>query len=152
MGANVFGITDTERIQLTENSLCGNNGFEGGLNNFSETYLDFGHDYSGVSNYTRDLILNDATAHVRYDYGGVTYSREYFTSYPDKVMAIKLSASESGKLSFTLRPTIPYLNEKKSGTVSAQGDTCLLYTSSVFPKSLDMDGAEIAVGFGTNSE
>lgn len=150
MGANVFGLTDTERIQLTENSLCGNNGFEGGLNNFSETYLDFGHDYSGVSNYTRDLILNDATAHVRYDYGGVTYSREYFTSYPDKVMAIRLSASESGKLDFTLRPTIPYRNEKKSGTVSAQGDTITL-SGRMHGYEVDFEGQYKVIPLGSGA-
>ena len=61
-GANVFGRTDTERIQLTEKSLSNPYGI-GGLNNFSETYLDFGH--TTVENYERGLLLNEAFAYVK---------------------------------------------------------------------------------------
>lgn len=133
MGVNLFGGTDKERIQITENSTQDSNSSIGGLNNFAEVYIDFNH--NGATNYSRDLVLNEGTAHVQYDYNGVNYKREYFTSYPDKVMAVRLSASEAGKLSFTLRPTIPYIteyrekpgdNRGKSGTVKAEGDTITL--------------------------
>lgn len=131
LGANVFGRTETERVQITENSLSNPyQSGQGGLNNFAEMYIDFNH--SNPANYTRDLVLNDAVAHVQYDSDGVTYNREYFTSYPDKVMAIRLTASQDGKVSFTLRPTIPYLKEghelnfNKSGAVTAAGDTITL--------------------------
>ncbi len=131
-GANVFGRTETERIQLTEKTLANpyritsSSPNTDGLNNFSETYIDFGHKTSVVSNYSRELDLNTAVSTVNYSYGGVTYSREYFTSYPDKAMVIRLDASGTGNLSFTLRPTIPYEQEYmnaagdrggKSGTV-----------------------------------
>ena len=47
MGVNVFGGTATERIQITENSLYdsteGRGLHRGGLNNFAEVYIDFGH-------------------------------------------------------------------------------------------------------------
>ncbi len=128
MGVNVFGGTATERIQITENSLYdseeGSGLRRGGLNNFAEVYLDFGHD--DTSNYERDLNLNEGVSHVKYAQDGVRYSRVYFTSYPDKVMAIRLSASKSGTLSFTLRPTIPFLDNSKSGSVVAKGDTITL--------------------------
>ena len=111
-GANVFGRTESERIQLTEKTLAnpyyadGKN--FGGLNNFSETYIDFGHTNSSVSEYSRELDLKTAISTVSYVYNGVTYNREYFTSYPDRALVIKLTASESGALDFVLRPTIPY--------------------------------------------
>ncbi len=128
MGINLFGGTETERIQITENSLYGKmepRGFKrGGLNNFAEVYLDFGHDTP--RNYQQELNLNEGVSRVSYEQDGVTYSREYFTSYPDKVTAIRLSASKAGALSFTLRPTIPYLNDDKSGSVVAKGDTITL--------------------------
>ncbi|WP_372807662.1 glycosyl hydrolase family 95 catalytic domain-containing protein [Pontiella sp.] len=129
MGINVFGGTESERIQITENSLYDwadkNSGFKRrGVNNFAEVYMDFGHTKPG--NYARELNLNEGVSRVRYELGGVTYSREYFTSYPDKVMVIRLSASKKGALSFTLRPTIPFLGDGKSGTVSAKGDTVTL--------------------------
>ena len=114
-GANVFGRTATERIQLTEKTLCNDYGSStynpGGLNNFSETYIDFGHNFDSVSDYSRSLDLNTAISSVSYVYDGVTFNREYFTSYEDYCMVIKLTASENGKLSFTLRPTIPYLQD-----------------------------------------
>ena len=129
MGVNVFGGIETERIQITENSLydwaAKNTGFKRrGVNNFAEVYLDFGH--KNVSSYERELNLNDGLAHVSYQHDGVKYSRECFTSYPDKVMAIRLNASKEGALSFTLRPTIPFLGDGKSGSVSAKGDTVTL--------------------------
>ncbi len=121
-GANVFGRTETERIQITEKTLSNpwqynyyneaTGQYEypdiGGLNNFSETYIDFNHTNSNVSNYNRYLDLETAIAGVSYDYNGVKYTREYFTSYPDKALVIRLDASSSGALGFTLRPTVPY--------------------------------------------
>lgn len=128
MGVNVFGGAKTERIQITENSLYDAVGPKGlrrtGLNNFAEVYIDFGH--NNPSQYSRGLNLNEGTSNVNYEYQGVKYSREYFTSYPDKVLVIRLSASKAGALSFTLRPTIPYLNEAKSGAVTAKSDTIAL--------------------------
>ena len=117
-GANVFGRTETERIQITEKTLSnpyyktgpdGETYSLGGLNNFSETYIDIGHKFSDVTDYSRWLDLETAISGVSYVYNGVTYSREVFTSYPDKALVIRLDASEAGKLSFVLRPTVPWL-------------------------------------------
>ncbi len=124
MGANVFGRTDVERIQITENSLC-NPGKGGGLNNFAEVMLRFGH--TEVRNYLRELSLDDAMARVRYEVDSVTYTREIFASYPDRVMVIHLTASKEGALSFTLNPVIPFIKESdagysKRGEVHAEGD------------------------------
>ena len=128
MGVNVFGGIEKDRIQITENSLYDWGPDRGlkrrGLNSFAEVFIDF--DHKKTSNYRRELNLNEGVSRVSYEQAGVKYSREYFTSYPDKVMAIRLNASEAGKLSFTLRPTIPFLGEGKSGDVSAEGDTITL--------------------------
>ena len=118
-GANVFGRVETERIQISEKTLANPwqkvqvvNGVTSwpevaGLNNFSETYLDFDHVSSDVSNYQRSLDLRTSIASTTYDYDGASYSREYFVSYPDQVLVIRLDAQD-GPLSFTLRPTIPF--------------------------------------------
>ena len=136
-GANVFGRTETERIQITEKTLMNPTSVKdsdgtwytiGGLNSFSETYIDFNHTNSDVTDYNRYLDLKTAISGVEYTYGGVKYTREYFTSYPDKALIIRLDADKDGKLSFTLRPTIPYEETHgafvgdgvtKSGTVTA---------------------------------
>ena len=112
-GANIFGRTEAERIQISEKTLTNPNEYiggnsVGGLNNFSETYIDFEHESDYVENYSRYLNLYTAVSGVEYMYDGVTYTREYFTSYPDKALVIRLDADQEGALSFTLRPTIPY--------------------------------------------
>jgi len=107
MGANIFGRTDTERVQITEVSLA--NPYPRGINNFAEVFFDIGHDESECENYSRDLVLNDATAHVKYTHKSVTYKREYFASYPDAIVAVNFTASEKGKISFTLGAETPYL-------------------------------------------
>ena len=136
LGANVFGRTETERIQLTDKTLANpyritsNSAYTDGLNNFSETYIDFGHKSSATSNYSRELDLRTAVSTVSYVYGGVTYTREYFVSYPDNAMVIRLSASSSGALDFVLRPTVPYEQEYMNSAGDGGGKTGTV-TSSV---------------------
>lgn len=55
------------------------------------------------------LKLNKAVAHVAYEHDGVRYEREYFASYPDNVIVMKVRSDKAGALSFTVRPVIPYL-------------------------------------------
>jgi len=57
-------------------------------------------DASTVENYRRDLDLATATAHVSYTTGGVTFTREVFASAPDQVIAVRLTASRPGQISF----------------------------------------------------
>lgn len=135
MGVNVFGRTETERLQITENSLS-NPYFRGptpgraGLSNFCECYLEFPHPFSEVTDYRRSLSLTDAVAHTEYHFGDVAYQREHFASYPDRVFVTRLSADRKGALSFTLRPQIPFVRPYletegdglgKSGSISVSG-------------------------------
>ncbi|CAG5068087.1 hypothetical protein DYBT9623_00815 [Dyadobacter sp. CECT 9623] len=53
-------------------------------------------------NYRRELSLNDAVASVVYTVNGVTYRREYFTSFGDDIGVIKLSADKPGNLNLRL--------------------------------------------------
>ena len=133
-GANVFGRTETERIQITEKTMQNPPTFfkdeipyfVGGLNSFSETYIDIGH--TNVSDYKRYLDLKNAISGVEYTCNDIRYTREYFVSYPNKALVIRLDADKTGALSFTLRPTIPYKQSfggyegdgvKKTGTVTS---------------------------------
>ncbi len=108
MGANVFGRTDIERIQITEKTLA-NEGLygKGGLTSFAEIYLDINH--YNPKNYQRALNLNEGVLNISYEQDGVQYKREYLANYPENIIAIKLSANKKGKISFTLRAEIPYL-------------------------------------------
>ncbi len=130
---------------------------EGAYQSFCEMKLDFNHDQSQVSDYTRSLDLNKAVSCVAYDYDGVHYDRDLFASYPDNVMVYKISASEKGKVSFVLHPEIPHKgiyegryngtannganHYGKTGTVVAEGDTITL------SGSLDHNGMKFAGKF-----
>ena len=110
MGVNVFGRVKEERLQITENSFS--NPYAkgcGGLINFLDLYLDFPHSFEETEGFTRDLLLNHATAGVGYMCGGVSYKREYFTSYPDRCFVSRITASEKGMVSFSVRPVIPFV-------------------------------------------
>ena len=113
IGANVFGRTDTERIQITDKTFHVDGPYRsgrGGLTNFLELYLDF--DHADFGEYRRSLNLHDAIAAVRYTSGGVRFEREYFVSYPDKVLVIRLTADQAGALSLRVRPEVPYVNAR----------------------------------------
>ena len=125
MGVNVFGRTETERLQITENSLANpatyDNAFRehhqrhpgkiAGLSNFCELYLDTRHPFDKVSDYRRSLDLKTGIARTEYTYDGVRFKREHFTSYPDRVFVSRLTADKQGALSFTARVALPGLGD-----------------------------------------
>ena len=87
--------------------------------------------HSGTSNYRRSLDLNTATATVRYDYGGVTYTREVFASAPDNVIVIRLTASQAAKISFTATVT----TLQPDNTITTSGNELILNARvSVMPR------------------
>lgn len=113
LGANVFGRTETERIQITENSLCNPfvsdkryPGGNGGLQSFCDLFIDFCH--KDAEDYRRGLDLETATAYTEYVCGGVKYERKHFASYPDKVLVTGLKADKEGALSFKVRANVPF--------------------------------------------
>ena len=53
-----------------------------------------------ASGYRRELSLDSAVARVTYEKGGTRFTREYFASNPDKVVAIKISAEKAQSLNF----------------------------------------------------
>ncbi|MBB3209527.1 hypothetical protein FHS27_005367 [Rhodopirellula rubra] len=58
---------------------------------------------SEVQGYRRELDLAEGVTRVSYALDGVSYTREYFVSYPDNVLVMKLAAHPAGNLSFDLR-------------------------------------------------
>jgi len=139
-GANVFGRTETERIQISEPSLSNpyytpktvkrKGSAAAGVNSFAELFVDLGH--LEVSDYIRTLSLEDAVSTVDYTCGGVRWHREAFASHPDRVFVLHLTADQPGAVSFTLRAVIPFLGEYtvepgdglgKQGTVSVTSDS-----------------------------
>jgi len=54
-----------------------------------------------VTDYKRWLDLNSGITSVQYTVNGTTYLREIFSSAPDQTIAIRLTASKPGSISFT---------------------------------------------------
>ena len=143
LGACTFGRLETERIQITENSMFNPYKFPigkrvmmcaGGLNNFAEIFIDFNH--SMATEYERSLELDTAESRVSYVYDGVQYRRTVFASYPDRVLVVRVECDREGALDAVVRAEVPFVgdfNEEegdglgKSGSVTDNGkDTIIL--------------------------
>jgi len=76
---------------------------------YSQSYLPLGdisikQDFHGFkpTAYQRDLDLQKAVAHTSFTINGVKYTREIFTSAPDQVMLVRITASKKGKLNLNI--------------------------------------------------
>ena len=75
---------------------------------FAEAYQPIGNlhvdcSHSGtVTEYHRELDLASATALTRYRVGDVAYERSAFSSAPDQVIVLRISASKPGQLDATI--------------------------------------------------
>lgn len=82
----------------------------------ADLWLDFDHSADPqAAAYSRSLDLSTAITTVEYTLDNVKYTREYFISYPDKMMVIKLCADQPRTLGFTVR-----LSSKLRHKVSAE--------------------------------
>lgn len=75
---------------------------------FSQSYAPLGSlsirfdNDSVVQNYQRVLDISKALSVVKYEADGIQYTREYFYSYPDKVLVIRVSSNKKASVSFNL--------------------------------------------------
>ncbi len=81
---------------------------------------------ASVTNYRRELNLNDAVTRMEFQRGGVTFKREMFVSAPDEVMVLRLTATKPGQLSFVTKLGRP----ERFATV-ADGKNGLLMTGQM---------------------
>jgi alpha-L-fucosidase 2 len=83
-------------------------------------FIDFpGH--GQAQDYRRDLNISKATASTTYKFGGVSYKREYFTSFASKVMMVRLTADRPQMISCKVR-----LQSPLSTGISVNGDELIL--------------------------
>jgi len=93
-----------------------------------KTYQAFGDlnlhflNHSSVSNYHRELNLKNAVQKVTYTSNGIQYTREYFVSNPDQIIAIRITADQKKALNFTLN--LDALHEAK--TIESGGNNLTL--------------------------
>ena len=73
------------------------------------------------STFYRDLNISDAVTTVRFNSGGVVFTRISFISYPDQVMVVRVKADKKGKLNFDTR-----MYSEQRFSVSAMADDYLV--------------------------
>jgi alpha-L-fucosidase 2 len=93
----------TEADNLVAKYLCNDSWMKlGGLSTIGSLILNF-EDHDGeIKDYERCLNLKNSTLVIKYKANGVTYKREYFCSYPDRILAMRITSDKSNSLSFSL--------------------------------------------------
>lgn len=66
--------------------------------------------HAAFTDYRRELDIAEAISKVSYVVDGVTYTREAIASFADNVIAVHLTASKPGMISFTASMTTPQPN------------------------------------------
>lgn len=92
-----------------------------------------GHD--AATDYRRELDLASALANISYRVGEVTYERQVFASYPDRMIVAHLTASQPGHLTFTLKMDSPH----KAHAVKAIAPDTLALTGKVQDDGLSFE-------------
>ena len=71
-------------------------------------------DHAKFTNYRRELDLDTATITTTYQVDGVTYTRQTFASYPERVIVIRLTCDKPKMLSFSAKLASPQTDLKFS--------------------------------------
>ncbi len=137
LGAVFYGNVEKELVQFNENSLWSGgdtnisvtkagakrpeNGNYGSYQPFGDLLISFPH--SKFTDYRRELDISRAVGTVTYKSGGVTYHREYFASYPDQVLVVRLSADKPGSISGSVKLADRHLAKitAEENTITARG-------------------------------
>lgn len=69
---------------------------------FGDVNIHF-QNQAGYTNYRRELDLTKAIHRVSYQANGVNFTREYLSSNPDQVIAIRLTADQKKALNFSIK-------------------------------------------------
>ncbi|MHC4507104.1 MAG: glycoside hydrolase family 95 protein [Planctomycetota bacterium] len=89
---------------------------------FGDLMLSF-PEHVNVSDYRRELDIDEGVARVRYRTGGVVFTREILASYPDQIIALRVTADKPGKVTFGAKLTSPHT---ESSMARVDGSTLAL--------------------------
>ncbi len=87
---------------LANRYMKGNYDGFGYLSKVGDLKIDFEKHNGEATEYIRGVDLANSIGFVQYNINNIRYNREYFCSYPDKVMAVRVSANEKGQVGFTV--------------------------------------------------
>lgn len=141
MGAMIFGGVPGECIPFNDQTLWtgsnrtqtgadtpGSDGSMGDYQPFGDLMLDFPSEHGNAAGYRRELDLSTGVATTTYSAGGITFRREVFTSHPDNVLVVRLTADKPGSINFTARlrdaerpPLTPVATKAKENQLEFSG-------------------------------
>ncbi len=98
----VINGRNKEADSLISHNVFGSSEMYGFFTSVGELKLVFPDHHGKHENYTRTLDLKNSIGTVKYDINGVRYRREYFCSYPNRILAMKLTSDKKEKISFKL--------------------------------------------------
>lgn len=97
------GTPTQQRVYQTAGDLVIDFDRFGGLDNYQQIIGLAPPTAYEINSYKRELDIEDAVYSVSFESEGIEYKRTAFISAPDNVAVMRLSASESGALSFTAK-------------------------------------------------
>ena len=104
--------------------------------------------HAGYDDYERWLDIDEARSFVRYTVDGVRYEREIIAPLGSKVIAVHLTASEPGRITFSASFTTPHA-DVLTGTLNAEGLPPCAYLQGVSAKHENVKGKVRFIGLLT---
>ncbi|MES2807478.1 MAG: glycoside hydrolase family 95 protein [Bacteroidota bacterium] len=154
IGGIVFGGVGQEHVQVNDNTLwTGNETDRGAYQALGDLFIEFDGSTDLPANYRRELDLNRAINTVTYTKNGVNYKREYFCSFPDKVMVLRLTADKPGALTGAVRLQDAHNTEPSAAgnrvTFAGKLGNGMQYQATALIKneggSINVDGGQISI-------
>jgi alpha-L-fucosidase 2 len=85
-------------------------------------FINFNHALSAASDYKRELDISNAYTKISYEIDGTNFTREYFVSYPDQVLVIRLISQGKNKLNISCHFNSLLIHSQKS-----KGDDLMMH-------------------------
>lgn len=99
LGAMIYGGIEREQIQFNEDSVwTGDEKITGSYKPLGDLFIDFELPEGEVTQYRRELDLNNAVQATEFEKGGVAFLREAMASHPADVMVFRFSADQPSAL------------------------------------------------------
>ena len=95
-----------EADSLVRQNFLGNNRNFGNFTSIGELIIKFPEKEGEVNDYHRELDLSSSLGRIHYRIGKTEFNREYFCSYPDRLLCLKFDATTEQSISFSLKMNI----------------------------------------------
>jgi alpha-L-fucosidase 2 len=96
-----------EAQDLAQRDMMGDKKVESSYQTLGDLWLDLNHGNHSINNYKRELDLEIAIAKVSYEMQGIQFIREIFSSAPDQVIVVRLTADKTKSISLNLHVSRP---------------------------------------------